>query len=191
MLILALAAVACAPKQDRAYGSDAALNSAAESENTIVMTPSDYRTSNPEGMQQVCDFIKACGTYYIASVETTAPADEPAAAPALQARVRPFGTIHIFEGKLYIQTGHVKDCAKQFAVNPNVELCAFNGNEWIRVSGTLVDDPRVEAKKDMLDDYSSLRRMYDENDANTAVFFFTNAKARICSFTAPEKVIEF
>ena len=139
----------------------------------------EYKTDNMEGMQKVHDFIKNCGTYYIATVDGD------------QARVRPFGTIHIFEGKLYIQTGHKKDVAKQIAADPKVELCAFNGSEWIRLSGTLVDDPRIEAKKSMLDDYQSLRGMYDENDENTAVFFFKDAKARICSFTAPEETIEF
>lgn len=132
-----------------------------------------------ENMDTVYHFLKDCGTYYIATVE----GDQP--------RVRPFGTINIFDGKLYIQTGHIKNVAKQIAANPKVELCAFNGNEWIRLSGTLVDDDRVEAKKAMLDAYPSLRGMYDENDDNTAVFYFKDATARICSFVNPEKVIEF
>ena len=138
-----------------------------------------YQTQNPTGMQKVYDFIKNCQTYYLATVDGD------------QARVRPFGTIHIFEGKSYIQTGHKKDVAKQIAANPHVELCAYNGSQWIRLSGTLVDDNRVEAKKSMLDAYASLRGMYDENDDNTAVFYFKDARARICSFTAPDEIIEF
>lgn len=127
----------------------------------------------------VYEFLKECGTYYIATVD----GDQP--------RVRPFGTAHIFEGKLYIQTGHKKDVAKQMAANPKVELCAFNGSVWLRLSGTLVDDPRVEAKKSMLDANPSLRSMYDENDENTAVFYFTDATARFCSFTAPDEYVRF
>lgn len=142
-------------------------------------TITSEKSKNMENMQRVHDFIKACGTYYIATVDNDG------------ARVRPFGTINIFDGKLYIQTGHVKDVAKQIAANPKVELCCFNGSEWLRLNGTLVEDPRVEAKKAMLDAYPQLRSMYDENDANTAVFYFTNAKARICSFTKPEEKIEF
>lgn len=141
--------------------------------------PQSYQSPNQEGQQQVCDFIKACNTYYIATADGNQP------------RVRPFGTIHIFEGKLYIQTGYKKNVAKQMLANPLFELCAFNGNEWIRVSGKLVDDKRVEAKKSMLDEYTSLRGMYDENDENTAVFFITEATATISSFTAPEVKIEF
>lgn len=163
ILAATLVLAGCSPKQNEVPAVDHA----------------NYSTTNTDGMQKVHDFIKNCGTYYIATVD----GDQP--------RVRPFGTIHIFEGKLYIQTGHKKDVAKQIAANGKVELCAFNGSEWIRLSGTLVDDTRVEAKKSMLDDYSNLRSTYDENDENTAVFYFTNAKARICSFTQPDVVIEF
>ena len=90
-------------------------------------------------MERVCNFIKEAETYYLATVE----GDQP--------RVRPFGTIHIFEGKLYIQTGRKKDVAKQLAANPKAEICAFKNGTWIRVAGELVDDNRVEAKKSMLD----------------------------------------
>ena len=139
----------------------------------------EYKSENIEGMNTVYEFLKKCGTYYLATVE----GDQP--------RVRPFGTVNIFEGKLYIQTGHIKNVAKQIGANPKVEICAFDGNEWIRVSGTLVDDPRVEPKKSMLDAHPDLRSMYDEKDDNTAVYYFKDATARISSFTAPDKVINF
>ena len=151
----------------------------AQVNNTETINPQNYATMNPEGMQKVHDFIKACGHYFIA----TADGDQP--------RVRPFGTIHIFEGKLYIQTGHVKKVARQIDANGKVELCAFNGQDWIRLSGTLVEDPRIEAKKSMLDAYPELRSMYDENDDNSAVYFFTSATADICSFVKDKETIEF
>ncbi|MBQ4034269.1 MAG: pyridoxamine 5'-phosphate oxidase family protein [Paludibacteraceae bacterium] len=140
---------------------------------------SEYQSSNQEGQQKVYDFLKATKTYYLATVD----GDQP--------RVRPFGTVNIFEGKLYIQTGHKKNVAKQIAANPKVELCAFNGKEWIRVAATLAEDTRIEAKKSMLDAYPELRGMYNENDDNTAVFFLTEAEAKISSFGAPEEVIKF
>ena len=136
-------------------------------------------TSNQEGMQKVNDFIKACGTYYIATVDGD------------HARVRPFGTINIYEGKLYIQTGHKKEVAKQMDANGKVELCCFDGAKWLRLSGNLICDERIEAMKSMLDAYPQLRGIYDENDGNTAVYYFTEAKARFCSFTEPEEDIEF
>jgi len=90
-------------------------------------------------MNRVCDFIKSAGVYYLATVE----GDQP--------RVRPFGTIHIFEGNLYIQTGRIKNVSKQLAVNPKAEICAFKDGVWLRVSCELVEDDRLEPKKSMLD----------------------------------------
>ena len=130
-------------------------------------------------MERVCSFIKEAETYYLATVD----GDQP--------RVRPFGTIHIFEGKLYIQTGRKKDVAKQLAANPKAEICAFKDGKWIRVTGELVDDNRVEAKKSMLDAYPSLRAMYDPEDDNTEVLYFKNAKATFSSFTAAPETLEF
>ena len=130
-------------------------------------------------MQEVCDFIKECGTYYLATIDGD------------QARVRPFGTIHIFDGKLYIQTGKVKPVYKQLIANPKAELCCFKDGTWLRLAGTLVDDDNVAAKKHMLDDYPQLRAMYDENDPNTAVLYFKDAKATFSSFTAAPETIEF
>ncbi len=130
-------------------------------------------------MQTVYEFLKSCGTYYLATVD----GDQP--------RVRPFGTIDIFEEKLYIQTGKVKDVSKQLQANPKAELCAFADGKWLRVSGKLVRDDRVEAKKHMLDNYPDLRRMYSEDDDNTEVLFFEDAVATFSSFMEEAKTIEF
>lgn len=130
-------------------------------------------------MEKVCQFLKEAGVYYLATVE----GDQP--------RVRPFGTAHIFEGKLYIQTGKIKPVAKQIASNPKAELCAFKDGTWLRVCCELVEDDRVEARKSMLDAYSELRRMYDENDGNTQVLYLKNATATFSSFTAAPEVITF
>lgn len=130
-------------------------------------------------MEQTYNFLKQAGTYYLATVEDDKP------------RVRPFGTVNIFEGRLYIQTGKIKPVSKQLTANPNAEVCAFMNGEWIRVSGELVEDDRAEARKAMLDAYPDLRAMYDENDGNTQVFYFKNAKAVISSFTHEPVVEEF
>ena len=130
-------------------------------------------------MKDVYEFLKECGTYYIATVDGNNP------------RVRPFGTVDIYENHLYIQTGKIKDVFKQIENNNNVEICSFKDGKWIRVSGQLVIDDRKEAKKHMLDNYPELRNMYDENDNNTIVLYFKNAKAVIYSFTEEPKAIEF
>ena len=130
-------------------------------------------------MKKVYDFLKECKTYYLATVE----GDQP--------RVRPFGTVNIFEDKLYIQTGKAKPTSKQISQNPKVELCAFNGEKWLRLSGELVEDDRFEAKKSMLDAYPELRGMYDENDGNTETLYFKNATAIFASFTGAPEIIKF
>lgn len=130
-------------------------------------------------MQEVFDFLKKCGTYYLATVEN----DQP--------RVRPFGTIDIFEGKLYIQTGKVKEVSKQIQANPNVEICAFAGGEWLRVAGKLVRDDRIEAKKHMLDSFPNLKAMYSAEDDNTEVLYFENAVATFSSFVSESRTVKF
>ncbi len=130
-------------------------------------------------MNEVWEFLKSCGTYYLATVD----GDQP--------KVRPFGTAEIFEGKLYIQTGKKKDCYRQLLENPNAEICCFKDGTWLRLRGKLIPDDRVEAKKDMLDKNPSLRRMYDENDDNTIVLYFKDAVAVFSSFTAAPKEIRF
>ncbi len=129
-------------------------------------------------MKEVYEFLKEAGTYYLATID----GDKP--------KVRPFGTIEIFEGKLYIQTSGKKDVFKQIEANNNVEVCAFLNGSWIRLEGKLVVDDRVEAKKHMLDSYPDLRSMYSENDPLTKVLYFEDAKATIYSFTNDPKIIK-
>ena len=130
-------------------------------------------------MQRVCDFLKEAGVYYLATVE----GDQP--------RVRPFGTAHIFEGKLYIQTGKVKPCAQQLLTNPKAEICAFHKGAWVRIACELVEDDRLEAKKSMLDAYPNLRGMYNEADGNTMVLYMKNATATFASFGGAPEIVTF
>ncbi len=130
-------------------------------------------------MNKVKEFLKDAGTYYLATVD----GDQP--------RVRPFGTAHIFEGKLYIQTGKSKDVSKQLHANPKAEICAFKDGKWLRVAGELVSDDRREAKASMLDAYPSLQSMYSADDDNTEVLYFKNATATFSSFTDAPEVVKF
>lgn len=130
-------------------------------------------------MEEIQRFLKNCGVYYLATIDNNQP------------RVRPFGTAEIFEGHLYIQTGKKKNVFKQIEKNNKVEICAFKDNEWMRVSGTLLIDDRIEAKKDMLDKNPNLRSMYNENDDNTVVLYFESGEAVISSFIAAPRVIKF
>jgi len=130
-------------------------------------------------MQEVYEFLKKCGTYYLATVE----GDQP--------RVRPFGTADIFEGRLYIQTGKSKEVSKQIQANPKVEICAFADGKWLRIAGKLIRDDRVEAKAHMLDAYPSLKGMYSAEDDNTEVLYFQDAEATFSSFTEAPRTVRF
>lgn len=130
-------------------------------------------------MKEVYDFLKNAGTYYLATVEGSQP------------RVRPFGTVDIFEGRLYIQTGKSKKVSKQIQANSKAEICAFSDGKWLRVSGTLVRDDRVEAKAHMLDNYPELKAMYSADDDNTEVLYFKDAMAVFSSFTEAPRTVSF
>jgi len=130
-------------------------------------------------MERVCNFLKEAGTYYLATVE----GDQP--------RVRPFGTAHIIDGKICIQTGKVKSVSKQLLANPKAELCAFKDGTWLRIACELIEDDRTEVKKAMLDAYPELRRLYDENDDNTQVFCIKNAAATFSSFSSAPETFTF
>ncbi|MBN1905934.1 MAG: pyridoxamine 5'-phosphate oxidase family protein [Deltaproteobacteria bacterium] len=130
-------------------------------------------------MQEVYDFLKKCGTYYLATTE----GDQP--------RVRPFGTYLIFEGKLYIQTGKVKSVSKQMKANPKVEICAFSGDSWVRIEAIAVEDDRLAPKQAMLDAYPQLQAMYKADDPNTQVLYLKNATATFASFGGAPKVVKF
>ena len=132
-----------------------------------------------DGIEKVCKFLEECGVYYLA----TAEGDQP--------RVRPFGTVMVYEGKLYIQTGKVKPVSRQLAANPKAEICAFKDGKWIRVSGELANDDRIEAKAAMLDKYPSLKGMYSAEDGNTQVLYFKGGEAVIASFGGAPETIAF
>lgn len=130
-------------------------------------------------MQRVYDFLKKAGTYYLATMD----GDQP--------RIRPFGTVDLFEDRIYIQTGKVKAVSKQMEKNPKIEICAMVGDQWLRVEAAVVRDERVEAKEHMLDNYPSLKAMYSPTDDNTEVLYLKDATATISSFTAEPVVIHF
>lgn len=130
-------------------------------------------------MKRVYEFLKEAGTYYLATVE----GDQP--------RVRPFGTVNIYEDKLYIQTGKVKPVSKQLGVNPKAEICAFKDGVWLRVACELIEDDCVEAKAAMLDAYPNLRGMYNENDDNTQVLYMKDAVATFSGFGKEPETYSF
>ncbi|HIX11242.1 MAG: pyridoxamine 5'-phosphate oxidase family protein [Clostridiaceae bacterium] len=130
-------------------------------------------------MQEVYEFLKKCGTYYLATMD----GDQP--------RVRPFGTIDLFDGRLTIQTGKIKDVSRQMIRNPKIEICAFDGERWLRIAATAVEDSRIEAQEHMLAAYPSLQGMYQAGDGNTQIFALTQVTATFSSFTEAPRTVTF
>ncbi|MDP4089631.1 MAG: pyridoxamine 5'-phosphate oxidase family protein [Bacillota bacterium] len=124
-------------------------------------------------MNRVLEFLQECGVFYIATVE----GDQP--------RVRPFGAVFEYEGKVYLTTNNTKKCYKQILQNPKVEISGMNkGGQWIRVSGELTVDDRREVKEAALEAVPSLKSLYSLDDGIFAVLYFTEGTAVISSFTA-------
>ena len=130
-------------------------------------------------MKEVYEFLKKCGVYYLATVE----GDQP--------RVRPFGTVNIFEDKLYIQTGKIKPVSQQMKENPKIEICAMSEGKWIRVAAMAIEDDRREARQAMLDAYPNLKDRYSADDGNNQVLYLKDAVATISSYSDEPKVIIF
>jgi len=130
-------------------------------------------------MKEVYEFLKKCGTYYLATID----GDQP--------RVRPFGTVDLFENRLYIQTGQVKKVSQQIKANPKIEICGMTEGKWIRVEAIAVEDDQAEARRHILDAYPSLQKIYQADGGNTEVLYLKDATATISSFTEASKVIKF
>ncbi len=130
-------------------------------------------------IKKIVDFLDEAKTYYLATTD----GDQP--------RVRPFGTALLYDGKLYIQTGKVKEVSKQLAINPKAEICAFNKGTWVRISGELVNDDNRDVMVSMLEKMPELKSMYSPDDGNMQVLYFKNAKAVFCSFTSAPETISF
>ncbi len=129
-------------------------------------------------MNKITEFLNQSGTFYLSTVENNMP------------RVRPFGAVAEYDGKIYICTNNQKNVFKQILVNPNIEISSMVGDKWIRLEGKLVVDERIEAKGAMLESNPSLRSMYNENDGIFEVLYFTEATAKICSFTSEPEIVK-
>jgi uncharacterized pyridoxamine 5'-phosphate oxidase family protein len=137
------------------------------------------KRENAQGIDKVYYFLNDAVTYYLATVDGTKP------------RVRPFGTILLYDGKLYIQTGKVKAVSKQIMANPFVEICTFLNGAWLRIATELVEDDNHDAKVAMLEKLPSLKELYSADDDNMQMFYMKDATATFSSFVTEPEVINF
>lgn len=127
-------------------------------------------------MEEIYEFLKACGDYFLATCDDGQP------------RVRPFGTVNIYNGRLYIQTGKSKSVSRQLHKNPKLEICAMKDGKWMRVEATAAEDDDREARVSMLEAYPNLKALYSPDDGNTEVWYLRNVTATLYSFTKPPVV---
>jgi uncharacterized pyridoxamine 5'-phosphate oxidase family protein len=145
----------------------------------VEVSKNNMQEAVKEGIEKVYHCLNDAQTYYLATVDGTKP------------RVRPFGTILLQDGKLYIQTGKVKEVSRQISENPFVEICAFMNGTWLRISAELVEDDNHDIKVAMLEKMPSLKGMYSADDDNMQMFYLKDATATLCSFTAEPEVVTF
>jgi uncharacterized pyridoxamine 5'-phosphate oxidase family protein len=130
-------------------------------------------------LKKLHQFLKDVGTYYLATTEGDTP------------RVRPFGTALLFEDKIYLLTAKEKNISKQIEVNNKFEISAIDqSGKWIRVSGKLIADNRIEVHEAMLSEYPQLKNMYQAGDSNTNALYFDDIEAVIYSFGADAEKLE-
>ncbi len=127
-------------------------------------------------MEEIYEFLKACGDYFLSTCDDGQP------------RVRPFGTVNIYNGRLYIQTGKLKSVSRQLHKNPKLEICAMKDGKWMRVEATAAEDDDREARVSMLEAYPNLKALYSPDDGNTEVWYLRNVTATLYSFTEPPVV---
>lgn len=130
-------------------------------------------------MQEIYEFIKAAGIYYLGTCEGGQP------------HLRPFGTVNIYDGRLYFQTGKAKAVSRQLHANPRLEICAMNGGDWLRLEATAVEDDRREARVSMLEAYPQLKTMYSPDDGNCEVWYLRNAAAVIFTSQGEARTCKF
>jgi uncharacterized pyridoxamine 5'-phosphate oxidase family protein len=131
-------------------------------------------------MSRIVDLLHEAQVFHIATIDGDVP------------RVRPFGFVMDFEGKIYFTTSNAKDVYKQIKKNPNVEFSAMlPSGEWIRVQGKAVFDGNAAAKKKAFEIFDGFKNIYQSpENPSFEVFYLEKPSATLYSMTAaPEKIL--
>lgn len=130
-------------------------------------------------MEEILKYLKECGTFYIATTEGD------------QARVRPFGAVTEYEGRLYIVTNNKKKVYNQMLANPKIEICGMKNETWLRLEAKAIEEDNKAVREKMLAEYPSLSKIYAVDDGLMAVLYLKEATATIYSFTDKPVITSF
>lgn len=131
-----------------------------------------------EGIEKVYDFLKKAGTFYLATVEN----DQP--------RVRPYGAMLFFEGKIYIMAFGKTNATRQIAANNKAEICAFKG-QTLRIECSLIEDNRQEVGTALVNQMPVLKDALGEHGENGVMYYLADATASFYKMMELEETIKF
>jgi uncharacterized pyridoxamine 5'-phosphate oxidase family protein len=131
-------------------------------------------------MDEVLKFLTENPTFYFSTVDGDTP------------KVRPFGFVMNYNGKLCFCTNNQKDVFKQLKTNPKFEISTANetGEEWLRLSGKAVFITSLESKKAALDSEPNLRNLYSEDDGIFEIFYADEAVATFYTMSGTTRTIK-
>lgn len=130
-------------------------------------------------MTEILKFLTDNPTFYIATVEGNIP------------KVRPFGFVMGFEGKLYFGTSNEKPVYKQLRSNPNFEISTTSKTyEWLRLRGKAVFNTNPKTKQAALDAMPSLKKIYSVDDSIFEVFYIEGGEGTFNDMQGSSRTIK-
>ena len=131
------------------------------------------------GIKEILSFLKENAVFYIATVSGDTP------------KVRPFGFVMEYDGKLCFCTNNQKDVYRQLKINQNCEIStAAQTGEWIRLKGKAVFNTSTESRQAALDIAPFLGNMYSVNDTIFETFYIAEGEAIISDMKGNSRTIK-
>ena len=102
-------------------------------------------------MSEAYDFLKACGSFFVLTMNGAYPAG------------RPFGAVMEADGDLYLSTNDMNQAHKQMREHENIQIVAKKpeSREWIRITGIAEECDDEKLKQRMLQECPVLQQRFD------------------------------
>lgn len=131
-------------------------------------------------MEEILRFFEQTPTFFFSTVGVDG-----------KPKVRPFGFLKEFDGKLHLCTNNQKSVYAELQKNPYCELCAVSADrKWLRVSGKAVFTKDISIKEAVMDESPGVKKLY-QSAANPIfeVFYLEEVAAILFEVTNPPHVI--